>query len=189
MSPFRLSDLLRESERLKGQVEERDREIALLTRKLKVIFSKFKKKISQICGCKATFHSKGPFPMCLIVLREQSVNDEADVQLMTTHTESLLDTLRDIAQVSCKPSHTRRSVTRNARSSRLRPFVRPFYPKETPRPRQIRKIVAPLCWRYSAARRRAGPPPRLGPRPCLSSLTRLCPPCALQSRTKPSSCR
>lgn len=43
-STFRLSDSLRESERLKGQIEERDREIAVLMRKLKVIFSKFKKK-------------------------------------------------------------------------------------------------------------------------------------------------
>ncbi|CAG06853.1 unnamed protein product, partial [Tetraodon nigroviridis] len=61
---LRLSDSLRESERLKGQIQERDREVAVLTKRLK----------------------------------EQSVNDETDVQLMTTHTESLLDTLRDIAQ-------------------------------------------------------------------------------------------
>ncbi|TNM88881.1 hypothetical protein fugu_005135 [Takifugu bimaculatus] len=61
---LRLSDLLRESERLKGQIEERDTEIAVLMRKLK----------------------------------EQSVNDETDMQMMKTHTESLLDTLRDIAQ-------------------------------------------------------------------------------------------
>lgn len=84
--------MLRESERLKGQIEERDTEIAVLMRKLKVSFSKGK-KTSPIYPAKQTF--------ILISLQEQSVNDETDMQMMKTHTESLLDTLRDIAQVSC----------------------------------------------------------------------------------------
>lgn len=41
------------------------------------------------------------------VLQEQSGNDETDMQLMKTHTETLLDTLRDIAQVN---NHTMHSV-------------------------------------------------------------------------------
>lgn len=53
---FRVSDLLRESERLKGQVEERDRDIAVLRRQLKVICKK------QICAAKRRFILKFPFP-------------------------------------------------------------------------------------------------------------------------------
>lgn len=59
MSTFRLSDLQRESERLKGQIEERDGEIALLMRKLKVVFSKFRKKQAE----SVLFHSKFPMPV------------------------------------------------------------------------------------------------------------------------------
>ena len=36
----------------------------------------------------------------LLFPQEQSGNDETDMQLMRTHTETLLDTLRDIAQVN-----------------------------------------------------------------------------------------
>lgn len=63
-STLRLTDSLRESERLKGQLEERDREVAVLMRKLQVIFSKFKEKRNKptLCG-KAAFHAKCPFPV------------------------------------------------------------------------------------------------------------------------------
>uniref|UniRef100_A0A3P9BZZ5 Ciliary rootlet coiled-coil, rootletin n=1 Tax=Maylandia zebra TaxID=106582 RepID=A0A3P9BZZ5_9CICH len=37
---------------------------------------------------------------CRAVLQEQSGSDETDMQMMRTHTETLLDTLRDIAQVN-----------------------------------------------------------------------------------------
>ena len=38
----------------------------------------------------------------LVFLQEQSSNDETDLQMMRAHTETLLDTLREIAQVkSC----------------------------------------------------------------------------------------
>lgn len=49
-STFRLADSLRESERLKGQIEEREREIALLKRNLKVIFCKLRSRTRQICA-------------------------------------------------------------------------------------------------------------------------------------------
>ena len=35
----------------------------------------------------------------LVFLQEQSGSEETDMQLMRAHTETLLDTLRDIAQV------------------------------------------------------------------------------------------
>ncbi|KAK6321426.1 hypothetical protein J4Q44_G00084020 [Coregonus suidteri] len=60
----RRSDAVQEGERLKGQTEERDRDMAFLTRRLE----------------------------------EQIGNDETDMQVMRAHTETLLDTLRDIAQ-------------------------------------------------------------------------------------------
>lgn len=149
------------------------------------MLSKFREKAKSVPQRKSFILN---FPSrCLISLQEQSVNDETDVQLMATHTASLLDTLRDIAQVSHDPHAPH--VTRSTRSSCLRSFVRRFYRKEIPRPRQIRKILAPLCWRCSTARPHAGPPPRLGPGHSLSSPTRLCPPFAQQSPTKPSSCR
>lgn len=91
--------MLRESERLKGQIEERDTEIAVLMRKLKASFSKGK-KMSPIYPAKQIFILIF-LSWCSISLQEQSVNDETDMQMMKTHTESLLDTLRDIAQVSC----------------------------------------------------------------------------------------
>lgn len=91
--------MLRESERLKGQIEERDTEIAVLMRKLKVSFSKGK-KMSPIYPEKQLFNLIF-LSSCSISLQEQSVNEETDMHMMITHTESLLDTLRDIAQVSC----------------------------------------------------------------------------------------
>lgn len=36
----------------------------------------------------------------VLCLQEQSNNDSSDMQLMRAHTETLLDTLRDIAQVN-----------------------------------------------------------------------------------------
>lgn len=89
--------MLRESERLKGQIEERDTELAVLMRKLKVSFLKGK-NTSPIYPAKQIFIL---IFLSSISLQEQSVNDETDMQMMKTHTESLLDTLRDIAQVSC----------------------------------------------------------------------------------------
>lgn len=67
-----------------------------------MIFSKFKKKEVKLVLQSARFILNF-LSWCLPFLQERSVNDETDVQLMTAHTESLLDTLRDIAQVSCNP--------------------------------------------------------------------------------------
>lgn len=40
-----------------------------------------------------------------VSLQEQHGNDDTDLQLMKTHMETLLDTLRDIAQVNTDPVH------------------------------------------------------------------------------------
>lgn len=38
-------------------------------------------------------------------MQEQSGNDETDMQMMRAHTDTLLDTLRDIAQVKKSYTH------------------------------------------------------------------------------------
>lgn len=42
---------------------------------------------------------------CFVFLQEQQGNDDTDLQLMKTHMETLLDTLRDVAQVNTDPVH------------------------------------------------------------------------------------
>lgn len=43
--------------------------------------------------------------MILFFLQEQHGNDDTDLQLMKTHMETLLDTMRDIAQVNTDSVH------------------------------------------------------------------------------------
>lgn len=125
------------------------------------------------------------------VLQEQSGNDETDMQLMKTHTETLLDTLRDIAQVN---NHTMHSVWYRWDGSAICyfffSFVRQFCQKESRHQRQTRTTLGLRCSRWSVAPPPlAGRTPPLGPPHWLFSLTRRCLLCALRSQTRRSSCR
>ena len=94
-SSRRFSDSVRERERLKAQVEEKERELAALSRRLEV-----RRAVGLVLcqgggrGGSAGFN----LPLC-VCSQEQLGHSEADMQTMRAQTEVLVDTLRDIAQV------------------------------------------------------------------------------------------
>ncbi|TNN85556.1 Rootletin [Liparis tanakae] len=88
----RLSESVREAERLKGHIEERDREMVALMRRLE----------------------------------EQSGNDETEMQAMRAHTETLLDTLRDIAQTVMSDGESSSEADQDNSGAPLLALIRGF---------------------------------------------------------------
>ena len=87
-------DSVRERERLKAQVEEKDRDLAALSRRLEVRDAVRLVFFQGSRGGSAGFN----LPLCLCS-QEQLGHSEADMQTMRAQTEALVDTLRDIAEV------------------------------------------------------------------------------------------